>query len=272
MATPAMCRIAVVVDDAKAFVTDAEALLGLRFVSPDLDEQFTAFSVAFGEHGLMAIELHEDVPFARDGRLIEVAIDVASADSTKELLVAGGYRPLVTNHLPAPDADEYLFGRDFHGIPLMVCTAGDNETQMRVQGPFRELEQTPMPKIDRVTLAVDNLHPVAADFTRFFDMRFVPADPEGLGGEALTGPHRIKLVERSRSGLEAQFQPPLASIDLMVDDVEAQRGRLEAAGYAVLHRHRLADGFAYYFGSAFHGVPLTIYPAAADSEFSKPHD
>src|SRR3546814_8659773 len=82
---------------------------------------------------------------------------------------------------PAPNAHEYLFGRDFHGLPLMVCTAGDNEIQMRVDGPFRALDDAVAPKIGCVTLVVDDLGKAAADLGRFFDMSFVETDPAGLG-------------------------------------------------------------------------------------------
>lgn len=265
---PKFCRIAMVIDDLDAFSRDAKALLGLDFVSPKLDEEFTGFSVAFGEHGLMGIQPHGDLPFASQGRLIEVAMDVASADATKDRLAEGGYSPVVSNFLPAPAANEYLFGRDFHNIPLMVCTAGDNEMQMREQGPFAELELAPTPKIAAVTLAVDNIEGAARDLERFFDMTFVPCDPMGLGAMALSGRHRVRLVEGA-SQYHQEFHPPLASIDLIYDDVERQRTILEQAGFAMLREQQLrSGGSAFYLGSAFHNVPITLYPASADLELT----
>jgi hypothetical protein len=262
---PKFCRIAVVVDDLDAFTRDAAALLGLHFVSPKLDEQFTAFSVAFGEHGLMGIQPHEELPFASQGRLIEVAMDVTSADATTDRLVAGGYQPVVTNFLPAPAANEYLFGRDFHNIPLMVCTAGDNEMQMREQGPFAELELAPLPKVGAVTLMVENMADTARDLERFFDMTFVPCDPMGLGTAGLSGAHRVRLVE-GHSPFRAEFHPPLASIDLIYEDVERQRAMLEKSGFSLSERALRSGGHAYYLGSSFHNVPITLYPASADQE------
>src|ERR1700761_2026424 len=119
MAMPKMCRVLMVIDKLETFTREAGELLGLNFVRPDLDEQFTAFRVEFGEHGLMGMEVFEDVAFAREGRLIEVAVDVGHAERTKALLQAGGYQPVVSNYLPEPAAYEYLFGRDFLGIPVM---------------------------------------------------------------------------------------------------------------------------------------------------------
>jgi hypothetical protein len=267
MTLPKMCRVVVVIDKLDSFTKEAGNVLGLSFVRPDLDEKFTAFSVEFGEHGLMGIEVYEDVVFAREGRLIEVAVDVESAERTKDILKEAGYQPIVTNYLPEPAANEYLFGRDFHGIPLMICTAGDNEKQMRLQGPFHELDEAPTPKIGCATVAVDNLGNAAADFERYFGMKFVATNPGGLGARALVGDHRIKLVEGASTTISRHFQWPLAAIELMYDDVEETRRRLEEAGYGIVHQRSLKSGHkAYYFGSAFHGLPLAIYPTAADDE------
>jgi hypothetical protein len=264
---PKMCRVAVVIDKLVPFTQEAGQLLGLKFVKPSLDEQFTAFAVEFGEHGLMGIEVFQDLPFTRDGRLIEVAVDVENAEHTKDLLKAGGYEPVVTNYLPEPAANEYLFGRNFHGIPIMVCTAGDNEKQMRLQGPFRELDEAPAPKIGCVSVAVDNIETAAADFTQYFGMKFVATDPGGLGARAVVGEHRIKLIEGTPRATREHFEMPLAAVEIMFDDVEQARHRLEKAGYPVVHQRALrSGGSAYYFGSAFHHLPLSIYPTAADAE------
>jgi hypothetical protein len=267
MTVPKMCRVVVVIDKLETFTRDAGELLSLKFVRPDLDEQFTGFRVEFGEHGLMGMELYEDVAFARAGRLIEVAVDVENAERTKELLQAGGYQPVVTNYLPAPAANEYLFGRDFLGIPLMVCTAGDNEKQMRLQGPFLGLDEAPAPKIGCATVVVNDIERAAADLERYFGMRFVATDPGGLGRRAVVGEHRIKLVEGATSAMAKHFELPLAAVEIMHDDVEGARKRLENAGHRVVHVRALkSGGNAYYFGSSFHGLPLFIYPAAADHE------
>lgn len=266
MYVPKFCRIAVVIDDLKAFQADGREVLGLNFVSPALDEQFTGFSVLFGQHGLMGIQPYVDLPFTNQGKLIEVAVDVADADATRDLLAAGGYQPVVVNRLPEPDADEYLFGRDFHGVPFMVCTRGHNEAQMRLQGAFEELELAPAPKVGSVVLAVHDVDVVAADMTRFFDMAFTACDPRGLGTRARNGRHRLTLVEGA-SALSSHFAPPLAAVNLVCDDVEAMRARLETTGRPMLHAAPLnSGGHAYYFGSNFHGVPLCIYPEAADQE------
>lgn len=195
MTTPKFCRIAVIADDMPSFTREVSELLGIEFVSPSLDKEFPAITVTFGEHGLEPIQLHEPIPFASFGRLIEVAIDVEDAEATKQKLQAEGYEPIVNNFLPAPAAYEYLFGRDFHNLPLMVCKAGDNEAQMREDGPFRELDAAPNPKIGCVSLIVDNLETVTADMNRLFGMQFVDTDPAGLGEKAVVGEHRIKLIE-----------------------------------------------------------------------------
>jgi hypothetical protein len=266
MYVPKFCRVAMVIDDLDAFVVDGRNLLGMDFVSPALDEQFTAFSVQFGQHGLMGIQPHVELPFTSEGRLIEVAVDVADADKTRDLLAEAGYEPVVANRLPEPDADEYLFGRDFHGIPFMVCTRGHNEAQMRLQGPFLELEEAPYPKVASVVLSVDSIDAVAADLTRIFGMAFVEGSARGLGTRALTGRHRVTLVE-GPSALSGHFAPPLAAVNIATDAVEETRARFEAAGLPVLHATELkTGGHAYYFGNGFHDIPLCVHPSGADAE------
>lgn len=269
MNVPKFCRVAIVVEDMSSFVAQAGRLLGIDFVRPDLDAAFESITVMFGEHGLEPIEILDDsVTFAKDGSLIEIAIDVADAAATKAKLAEGGYTPIVDNFLPAPAASEYLFGRDFHGLPLMVCTAGDNETQMREQGPFAALDDAPLPKIGCVTLAVRNVAKVAADMGRYFGMIFFATDPAGLGSKALVGAHRVKLVEGGggSSALDG-VEPPLAAIEFMYHDVETARARIVDAGYPVLHERALGQGAkAYYFGPTVQGMPIGIYPASADAE------
>src|SRR3546814_1805748 len=136
----------------------------------------------------------------------------------------------------------------------MVCTAGDNEIQMRVDGPFRALDDAVAPKIGCVTLVVDDLGKAAADLGRFFDMSFVETDPAGLGERALVGPHRVKLVEKPSQEMIRHFEMPLAAIEFMYDDVEETRQRLERAGYPVVHTRKLKSGNAYSFGSAFQKI------------------
>lgn len=266
MYVPKFCRAAVSIDDLEKFEADGKSILGFDFFRPDADKQFTQISVAFGEHGLLSIQAHSEMPFIT-GRLIEVAVDVADATATHDRFVELGYQPIAVNRLPTPDEDEYLFGRDFHGIPFMVCTRGDNEAEVRVQVPsFRELEEAPYPKVTSVSLSVDDIDAVAADLARIFDMRFAQTDPLGLGTRALSGKHRVTLIQ-GPSDLSSQFEPPLAAINIGYDDVEQARARLEAAGYPVLDKAPLqSGGHAYHFGRAFHGLPIRIHPAAADAE------
>ena len=263
--TPKFARIAIIVDDMDSFVAETSALLGLNYILPSMDALFDDFTVMFGEHGLEPIALHRPVAFAADGRLIEVAIDVDSAEVTKAKLADGGYAPIVTSYLPAPDKNEYLFGRDFHGLPLMVCSAGDNEAQMRVQGPFAALADAPCPKIGCITLAIDDLDAAVADLTRYFGMQFVETYPAGLGSRALTGSHRLKLVEKPSALVTGE--PPLIAIEFFVDDVEAARARFVAAGYPVrAERAMRSGGKSYYFGPTVQHMPVTIYGPADDAE------
>jgi hypothetical protein len=149
---------------------------------------------------------------------------------------------------------------------LMVCAAGDNEAQLRSERPFAALDDAPLPKIGCVTLLVDDLNRTAADLDKLLDMMLTATNPEGFGRRAAVGNHRVKLIE-GPSELISSLERPLVSIDIMHDDVEAARRRFEEAGYPVkLARSLVSGGKAYYFGETVQGMPVSLYPVAADSE------
>jgi len=271
---PKFCRIAVLVDDMASFTAEVDRLLGTTFMVPALIEQLypdAGFKVMFGEHGLEPIEAGPDgIGFAKDGRLIEVAVDVDDAEAVRARLEAAGYHHVADSYLPVPDTHEYLFGRDFHGVPFLVCTAGDNEKQMRSQGPFEYLEDAPPPKIGRVTLVVDDAAALAADLETFMGMRFVETEPAGFGRRAFGGTHRVRLVEGPSALLEG-VERPLASIDFTVEDIEDVRRRFEDAGYPVLQTiPLLSGGNGYYFGKTVQNMPVSLYPITADAELREP--
>ncbi len=57
------------------------------------------------------------------------------------------------------------------------------------------------------------------------------------------------------------------SSDVMVEDVDAARARLEQAGLAVLAERTFARGRkGLYFGKALAGMPVGIYDARDDAE------
>src|SRR3546814_11028726 len=90
-------------------------------------------------------------------------------------------------------------------------------------------------------------------------MAFVPADPQGLGSRAMVGKHRVKLIQRGASDFTAEFRGPLAAFEVMYDDVEAQRAKMEQAGFKVLHERTMKSGRkAYYFGLPFAGMAFGI--------------
>jgi hypothetical protein len=272
MTVPKFCRIALLVQDAGRFADEVGALLGTSFFEPSLVAELypdAGFKVMFGEHGIEPIQPPpEGIPFAKDGILIEIAIDVADAEAVRAKLENAGYMPTAISYLPVPDVQEYLFGLDFHGVPFLACTEGVNEAQCRSQLPFDALDDAAPPKIGCVTLVVDDADAIAADLKRFYDMDFVETDPSGFGRRALTGTHRVKLIE-GPSALIAGIDLPLASIDIIHDDVEAARARFEAAGYGVKHtRPLVSGGSAYYFGATVQGMPITLYPVGADAEIT----
>ena len=89
--------------------------------------------VMIGEHGFEPLQ-STGFSFAPvQGPFIEVALAVTDAEKCKASMEAAGYTPIATNHINETDSDEYLFGPDFHGIPVMVANEGDQEA---VLAPF----------------------------------------------------------------------------------------------------------------------------------------
>lgn len=260
------CRVAWIVNDLDTLVIDLRKYLGLGMRFSEMAKDI--IKVGIDEHGLEPIELIVDsVEFMADqpAPLVEIALAVHDAPATRARLSAAGIEPSFTSPLPGPDTEEYLYGGNkFYGLPLMVCTDGDNESMMM---PFRDLEEAPAPKVGCVTMLVDSIDKIAADFNRFFDMTFVETDAGGYGARAVVGAHRVKLVERPDPALVGEFMRSMIATEMMFDDVEATRRSLESAGFSVLRERTYKSGRkGYYFGATFERLPLYIYATADDNE------
>ena len=267
---PKFCRMAWRVDNADDFTRQMGELFGWTFFTPGLIAEVypdATFQVRFGPHGVEPIQPGaEGLGFAEGDPLIEIAIDVADAESVLARLKAGGHEPIAISYLPVPAVNEYLFGRDFHGIQFLACTEGVNEAQIRSELPFDALDDAAPPKVGCVTLVSPDIDALAADLKRFYDMDFHAFDPAGFGARGLTGTHRVRLIEGPTALLDG-IESALVSVDIVHHDVEAAKAKLEAAGYKVRHSRALASGgHAYYFGPTVQGFPLSLYPVAADAE------
>src|SRR3546814_233744 len=262
MSDTRMCRVAYLVDDIEKSVAGFNEVLGLTFRTVDVGD--VPLKVRIGEHGFEPLQ-STGFSFAPiEGPFIEVALAVNDAEKCKAALVELGHQPIAVNHINETNHDEYLFGPDFHGLPVMVAFEGDQEATL---APFETLEDASTPKLGCCALLVDDLDAAVADFGRIYDMAFVPADPQGLGSRAMVGKHRVKLIQRGASDFTAEFRGPLAAFEVMYDDVEAQRAKMEQAGFKVLHERTMKSGRkAYYFGSQFEGLPFGIYATADDGE------
>ncbi|MAT51686.1 MAG: hypothetical protein CMK32_10945 [Porticoccaceae bacterium] len=264
MSQTRVCRIAHQVTDMDHTVAAFEKVLGFRYEFVDVGD--FPLRVAIGEHGFEPLQLTGDFNFDPiEPPFLEVALAVADAEAVKTKLEAAGYKVQAPNYLPATDTWEYLFGPEFHGIPVMIANEGDQEASL--SPGFKTLEDAAPAKLGCCTLVVDNVDKVAADMNTFFDMDFVDTDTGGFAAKAKAGRHRVRLVENGNPALTGEFRACLASLDVMVDDVESARKSLEDAGCRVLHERTLSSGNkAYYFGAQFEGLPLGIYSASDDAE------
>lgn len=262
MSDTRMCRVAYLVDDMDSSVARFGEVLGFAFRKVEIGD--VPLKVHIGEHGFEPLQTTGFSFAPIEGPFIEVALAVDDAEKCHAAMTARGYQPIAVNRIDVTGHDEYLFGPDFHGVPVMVAFEGDQEATL---APFLTLEEAATPKLGCCTLLVDDLDAAAEDFRQIYDMTFVETDPAGFGTRALVGPHRVKLVQRGETRFAAEFRRPLAAFEVMYDDVEAQRAHFEADGCKVLHERTLKSGRkAYYFGSQFEGLPFAIYAAADDAE------
>ncbi|MFA5495963.1 MAG: hypothetical protein WC247_14430 [Porticoccaceae bacterium] len=263
MSKTRICRIGHLVEDIDATMAAFKALLDFDYRISDVGD--FPLRVSIGEHGFEPIQTLRDFEFKGiDGPFLEVALEVVDVEATKRKLESAGYKVLAPNYLPNTDTWEYLFGPEFHGIPIMIANIGDQEAAL---GNFTSLEEAALPRLGCVVLAVDNVDTVAADMKTFFDMDFVETDPGGLGSRALVGGHRVKLVQRCGAAVESEFKASLAAFEVMCDDVEAVLKKFEAAGISPIHDRTFGSGRkGYYFGSRFQDLPIGIYSGSDDAE------
>lgn len=261
------CRVAWIVDDMDSTLAQFRDLfgMGMRFgpIAPDI------IKAGIDEHGFEPIQLYvpaAELPFMQGlpYPLVEVALAVDDCEETYRLLAADDILPSFTSPLPGPDTQEHLYAHGFGGIPVMSCTDGDNESMM---APFLDLEHAPAPKCGVVVVAADDIDAMAAKFSRYFGMTWVATDAGGLGARALVGPHRIKLVETPSAVARTHAMECVLSSEIMVEDVDLSRARLEAAGYKVLTERTFSSGRkGWYFGKVLAGMPIGIYDARDDAE------
>src|SRR3546814_16344747 len=91
----------------------------------------TLFRSRIGEHGFEPLQ-STGFSFAPiEGPFIEVALAVNDAEKCKAALVELGHQPIAVNHINETNHDEYLFGPDFHGLPVMVAFEGDHEADRK---------------------------------------------------------------------------------------------------------------------------------------------
>lgn len=261
------CRVAWIVEDMDATTRQLHDLLGLgmRFGSIATD----VIKAGIEEHGLEPIQLFVppgDLPFMEGlpYPLVEIALAVDDCEESYRRLAADGILPSFTSPLPGPDTQEHLYARGFGGIPVMVCTDGDNEAMM---APFKDLEQASPPKLGVVTVAVESIDAIAPFFSRYFDMDWTETDPAGFGSRAVVGEHRVKLVENPDAALSSHVTAPLLAAEMMFDEPEKVRQRIEKAGIRVLSERTFSSGRkAWFFGKAIAGLPLTVYDSRDDGE------
>lgn len=261
------CRVAWIVDDMDSTVAQFRDLfgMGMRFgpIAPDI------IKAGIDEHGFEPIQLFvpaAELPFMQGlpYPLVEVALAVDDCEETYRMLAADGVLPSFTSPLPGPDTQEHLYANGFGGIPVMSCTDGDNESMME---PFLDLEHAPVPKCGLVVVTADDIDAMAERFTRYFGMEWKSTDAGGLGARALVGPHRIKLVETPSGVARDNAMQCVLSSETMVEDPDAVRATLEAAGHPVLAERTFASGRkGWYFGKVLSGMPVGIYDARDDAE------
>jgi hypothetical protein len=256
------CRVAYTIDDIDR---DVESLRTLF----DLESNFVGFvppaiRVAFGVHGIEPIQVVDAFPAFDPLPLpfLEIALAVDDAEKRKGILEAAGYSVAIVSYLPLPDKNEYLFA-DIHGLPVMVCTDGDNE----LQSGYPSLEVTPPPRLAGVTVMASNFDAAVADFARFFDMKFTPCNPTGLGKRVVGGAHRLRFVDQPSQALAANAVNGFLSMDIIVQDTSRVHAALERAGISRVSKLPLRSGrTGGFYGHGLKSLPFTVYDARDEAE------
>lgn len=238
--------------------------LSLRFGSVATD----VIKAGIEEHGLEPIQLfvpRSELPFM-DGidRFVEVALAVDDCDENYRLLAEEGILPSFTSPLPGPDMHEHLYARGFDGIPILACTDGENEA---IMAPFRDLEVAPCPKVGVCTIAAEDIDSLASKFSRFFGMEWSETEPAGLGTRALVGRHRVKLIQHPEPDIARQILSPIVSAEMMFENHEEIRARLERAGHSVIRERTFRSGRkGWYFGRVISDLPITVFHPGDERE------
>lgn len=263
-------RIAWIVNDYQATKAALKKHFGMRMEDYDMGD--FPLKVGIEEHGLEPLQPLAPIFADYDIRvpILEIALEVDDAEATKARLEKAGIGPVRPNYIPVSNTYEYHFGASgFHGIPIMVCTIGDNEADWagKFGKTIRDIKTAPAPKLGMVTVEVDSIDKVAADFEHFYDMYFLPDNASGLGKRAVVGSHGVRLVEQPVAELRGHYPPPIVTTEIAVNDVEAVRRGFEKAGMPVLLGRKIKSGRkVYYFGNCLTGLPFGAYDIADDAE------
>src|SRR3546814_3960828 len=150
-----MCRGSYLVEDIEKVVARCNEVLGLKFRTEDVGD--VPVEVRIVEHGFEPLQSTGFSFSPIEGPFIVVALAVNDAEKCKAALVELGHQPIAVNHINETKHDEYLFGPDFHGLPVMVAFEGDQEATL---APFETLEAASTPKLCRSEEPTHEFHPL----------------------------------------------------------------------------------------------------------------
>jgi len=117
-------------------------------------------------------------------------------------------------------------------------------------------------KLERVAVAVDDIHAVSDDLAKVFGIELSHMDVEEMGIKAAVGDDGIELVQKIEAAPRCadHWRGPLAALCIGVDDLDAAEARMEEAGFALVQRVETHGGLReLFYGANFHGLPLVVY-------------
>src|SRR3546814_13906024 len=123
--------------------------------------------------------------------LVEIALAVDDCEESCRRLAADGIKPSFTSPLPGPDTQEHLYAHGFGGLPVMVCTDGDNESLM---APFKDLAEASPPKLGVVTMGVDSIDAIAPLFSKDFAIAWPESHTACFCSRPVFGNHSLTLA------------------------------------------------------------------------------
>ncbi|HRE01860.1 MAG TPA: VOC family protein [Ilumatobacteraceae bacterium] len=191
-----------------------------------------------------AVSIVGRTPHSAPGPLAAVELTTPDIGAASAALTERGLAP--EHH-----ADGTLWV-DFHGLPFVVT------------GPAEPVEAAGATRFGRAVLAVDDVDAAVADLAAVFGVSLQAFDVENMRIRVALGEEGIEFIGKldPQIDIEQLWHWPISGYAVHVDDLDAAKGRMAAAGAVLSYEFITPGGLpeVYYGRPGLHGVPITLMP------------